>query len=60
MLRKENQLEKEIESLKKIQKQIEQGSWPGKPKKYLWEHELGWLDLMFEIELIKEESTDSD
>src|SRR5208337_2084108 len=45
----------EIQRLKEAQKRIEEGSWPEKPRETFWEHELGWLDLQFEIELIQGE-----
>lgn len=43
-------IQEEVMKLKETQKQIE--SWinnSNKPQKYLWEHELGWIDLELEI-----------
>ena|SRR5208337_3289332 len=45
----------EIQRLKEAQKKIEQGYWPEKSRETFWEHELSWLDLQLEIELIQGE-----
>jgi hypothetical protein len=52
--------QKELDKLRQIQQEIEETDWtvvlPNKPRKYYWEHELGWLDLMLEIDLIEREN----
>lgn len=57
MERYELERDGEIKSLKQKQRFIE--NWvnnENKQQKYLWEHELGWLDLQIEIEMIKKEN----
>jgi hypothetical protein len=46
-------LKEEIQKLKESQKIIETGDWSNKLNKNLWEHELGWLDMQMEIEIIE-------